>query len=884
MRLKTTLNYRSLSKRLSFKTCVFTLILCCNYGVFSQTRTTPGVPQTFTITSPSALTATFSTNLIPGDIVELANGTYSSSATMKINGVGTEALPITYKPATPGGVTFTGGQTMDIGGDWCIVEGFRWKGGVGTSNFIEFRDGTNYAYNSILKNCVVDGVTVSGGINPLNGVSTKHNWLVLYGANNTVINCSFLNKNTSGNMILAEYQFNASADGSGTPNTRCDVVGHKILNNYFYNYSKIDATATNSGDSEAIRIGTSEYQNVNSNAIVQNNYFVQADGENEIITNKSKGNSYINNTFRKCRGSLVLRHGSHTTVNGNYFLGENIEGTGGIRIVDSNQSIRNNYIQDCITTTDNAIWNNGITFLGGNDTSAVDCSSTSMTNGYQKVQNIDVSNNTIVNTNAPLFFNINTGTTKPLGTVSNNLIYFASGNSNITPVITGNTTSPIAMGTGLTYSGNEYSGTTLGETTYTGFSENTGISANTSGEIFTFTGAAVKGADMGVYTPITDGMVGYGIGACFVNNTGDLITGGDCNVVIPESLIVSTLPTLTYEAISNDVTVTANIGWTAVSNDAWITTVNPNSGSGDATVSITVTENTGTESRTGTVTFTGTGADTIVRTLTITQDAPPPPDPREGLNLINVNASDVEAVFACHEETPAYGHTKDNPMGDSLDKNPDTQWAGSAALGGCVDYVSIIYDLKGAFDLDLVDIATTSGKTYNLQIWVSSTVPDAPATYPADGDFILAYPSSGFFQISTTPTVKVPYTISPTAAGTRYVKIVGDGQPAGSRYTTIHEIEFYGNSSTLSIADKNVNQIKIYPNPVKEFITLKNIKNNVSLVQIFTIDGRKVMEKSVKYSEQEILLDMTPFENGAYILNISNGSETKQSKMIMVSH
>ncbi len=546
MRLKTTLNYRSLIKGLSFKTFVFTLILCCNYGVFSQTRTTPGVPQTFTITSPSALTATYSANLIPGDIVELANGTYSSSATMKINGVGTEALPITYKPATPGGVTFTGGQTMDIGGDYCIVEGFRWKGGVGTSNFIEFRDSTNYAYNSTLQNCVVDGVTVSGGVNPSGGVSVKHNWVVLYGTNNTVINCSFLNKITSGNMILGEYEFNAADD-------RCKVVGHKILNNYFYNYSKIDATATNSGDSEAIRIGTSEFQNVHSDALVQNNYFVSADGENEIITNKSKGNSYINNTFRKCRGSLVLRHGSDTKVNGNYFLGENVEGTGGIRIVDSNQSIRNNYIQDCVTTTDNAIWNNGITFLGGNDASAVDCSLTSMTNGYQKVQNIDVSNNTIVNTNAPLFFNINTGTTKPLGTVSNNLIYFAAGNSNITPVISGNTTSPIAMGTGLTYSGNEYNGTTLGETTYNGFSENTGISANTSGEIFTFTGVAGKGADMGAYTPITDGMVGYGIGACFVNNIGNVISDGDCNVVIPESLIVSTLPTLSYVAGSYDV-------------------------------------------------------------------------------------------------------------------------------------------------------------------------------------------------------------------------------------------------------------------------------------------------------------------------------------------
>ena len=37
-------------------------------------------------------------------------------------------------------------------------------------------------------------------------------------------------------------------------------------------------------DSETIRIGSSNYQNVNSGTTVSNNYFVEADGENEIIT------------------------------------------------------------------------------------------------------------------------------------------------------------------------------------------------------------------------------------------------------------------------------------------------------------------------------------------------------------------------------------------------------------------------------------------------------------------------------------------------------------------------------------------------------------------------------------------------------------------------
>ncbi|WP_372753059.1 chondroitinase-B domain-containing protein [Mariniflexile sp.] len=864
MKLKTTQNWRALFRGRNFKTCIFTLIVFCHYNVFSQT--------THYISNPNQLTAVFSSTLAPGDTVIFADGTYSNSATMRFNGVGTASNPITLKAATPGGVKFTGGQTLKIGGDYCIIDGFHWKGGNGASNFIEFRDSSNYAYNSVLQNCVVDGLQVSGGTPTFDGTkytSVKHNWVVLYGTNNTVINCSFMNKTSSGNMILAEYQFNASPDGTGTPNTRCENVGHIISNNYFYNYAKINSDWTNSGDSEAIRIGTSEYQNVNSNVTVQNNYFVQADGENEIITNKSKGNSYINNTFRRCRGSLVLRHGSHTTVNGNYFLGENIEGTGGIRIVDSYQTITNNYIQDCVNVLDQAQWNNGITFLGGSATNAYACSvSSGLGNGYQKVTDLNLSNNTIVNTNSPLYYNVAQGTTDPTGIVSNNLIYFTNGNQNITPVINADYS---GLGTALTYSGNVYAGTTLGATN-PNFSEQAGITATASGEIFTFSGATGKGADMGAYLPITDDMVGHTIGACFVNNLGVNITDGDCNIVIPQSLIVGSLSTLSDAAGSYDVSVTANVSWTAVSNNSWIS-ITPNSGSGDATVSVTVTANTDSMERTGSVTFTqDAGGDDIVRTLNITQAAPPPPDPRDGLNLINKLASDAAVAYFSNQEVN--GTSKLNYAVNSLDKDFVTYWAGDRSQDSSGKAI-IIYDLKGAFDLQLVDIATSNGKTYNLQIWVSSNG-------IADEDFTNPFPAGD--MLSNSDATFKAFVLPETAVGTKYVKIIGNGQPAGSNFTSIHEIEFYGTSSSLSVDNNNTSLVKIYPNPVKDLVTLKNIKNNVDLIQVFAIDGRKVMEKTVNYNEQEVTLDMTPFENGAYILNITKGTQFKQSKMIMVSH
>ena len=294
---------------------------------------------------------------------------------------------------------------------------------------------------------------------------------------------------------------------------------------------------------------------------------------------------------------MVLRHGSNATVEGNYFLGENIDGTGGIRIVDSEHTITNNYIQDCITVVDQAKYNNGITFLGGSSNNSVPCTSDNTSSDYQKVENITVSNNTLINTNAPLYYNTDKGSTDPTGTVANNLIYFTPSNQNITDVITGDTATSYAdLGTTLAYTGNVYTGTVLGATN-AGFSEETGIMATADGDIFTFsgTGSAGKGADMGAYAPTTDAMVGYGIGACFLNSIGTMITDGDCTIEIPESITVSSLPLLSPDAGDYDVFVIANVGWTAVSNDTWIT-IDIASGSGDETVSVSVTENGDTSS------------------------------------------------------------------------------------------------------------------------------------------------------------------------------------------------------------------------------------------------------------------------------------------------
>lgn len=83
-----------------------------------------------------------------------------------------------------------------------------------------------------------------------------------------------------------------------------------------------------------------------SNSVIEDNLFIRCNGEAEIISVKSNGNVIRRNTFRACKGSLVLRHGDDNVVTGNFFFGEGDKDSGGVRLQGTGQIIANNYFQD----------------------------------------------------------------------------------------------------------------------------------------------------------------------------------------------------------------------------------------------------------------------------------------------------------------------------------------------------------------------------------------------------------------------------------------------------------------------------------------------------------------------------------------------------------
>ncbi len=862
-------------------TCFYLLLLAMS--AMGQT--------TYNITDPEALEDNV---YVAGDEIILANGVYSTDARINFLGTGTADNPITFRSESPGGVIFTGGLRMNVAGEYLVIDGFYWNGGVGVNNHIQFRNGTDYAKYSTIQNCTIDGLAPEpDDPSTTDDESTsKHRWVVLYGQYNNVVNCSFLNKRSPGALVLVELTYNVGG-GDAT-------AGHQILNNYFYNYEKRDSSTQNAGDSETIRVGASSYQAFNANVNVQGNYFNKSDGENEIITNKSANNIYKNNTFRACRGSLVLRHGANATVEGNYFLGENVEGTGGVRISDSNHLIFNNYFQDLINVNAQAQWNNGITFLGGSDTSG------GSSNGYQKTDNVLITHNTFYNVNSPLYFNTSKGSTDPTGTFSNNLFY-----TTLTSIITGDFSS---LGSGLTFENNIYEGTSLGASLTTsefsmgsiGFSadgesflpSNSGDAADsaiaTSPEIlFDIAGLnrPSTGKDIGAnevsgatgttsFSPHTDSDVGGAIGSCFVGAQGVLLSVTSCTIPSVETLYVSELSEFPIAGGSQTLSITANIDWTAVASDSWIS-IDPNSGSGSGTADVTATENTSITERNGTVTFTKVGG-TLSRVVNVSQAAP---DIMDLYSLINTGEADDPVTIHSFSKEEVNGTTKFNYASNTLDKNNSSVWAADdgAVLSG--DYKGdgeyIIYDLGDEYVLDFMRFSTTNkSDSFGFQIWVSTTGTDP-------SDFTKALPTSGDMLLTATSTTEFnSYEIT---ANARYVKVMGFGRfnSAGNTRTSvwsaIGEIEFFGESVSLSIDENLSKKVSMYPMPSKGIL---NIISEIAIqeIEVYSLDGRRVMHEVSRTPKLVLSIDTSLLSNGSYVIRFASENSQILSKMLVVAH
>lgn len=261
-------------------------------------------------------------NLEPGDTLVMANGTWDN-VELVFKGEGKADLPITLRAQTPGKVIISGESSLSFSGEHLVIDGLVFKNGfTPTGEVIAFRTAHDEVANhSRLTNVVIDNFS-----NPQRQLSDL--WVAIYGKNNRFDHNTLLNKRNRGVTVAVRLNSDISRKNN-----------HILEYNYFGPRQVLGA---NGG--ETLRVGTSHYSREYSNTLVQNNYFDRTNGEHEIISNKSSGNTFRSNVFFETQGTLTMRHGHYTKVENNYFLGNRKPNTGGIRIINENQTVNNNYM------------------------------------------------------------------------------------------------------------------------------------------------------------------------------------------------------------------------------------------------------------------------------------------------------------------------------------------------------------------------------------------------------------------------------------------------------------------------------------------------------------------------------------------------------------
>jgi hypothetical protein len=264
---------------------------------------------TYTVSSLAALQTQIN-SAVPGDIIVVANGTYTSSALITINKVGTAAEPILIRAETIGGVEINGSAGFRFASPaaYVTIQGFK----LTHASAINLPTGTHHCRltRNIIELAIPAGTDVS--------------YVNIAGDDHQIDYNELRNKSTLGEML--------DITGAGSQVARRLWVHH----NYFH-----DFTSPGGNGAETIRWGLSGLSLSNGEGICEYNLFVRCTGENEMISNKSSGNTFRYNTVLDSPGGEISqRHGDNCLYYGNY-----MRNTAGMRVYGDSHQIFSNYLE-----------------------------------------------------------------------------------------------------------------------------------------------------------------------------------------------------------------------------------------------------------------------------------------------------------------------------------------------------------------------------------------------------------------------------------------------------------------------------------------------------------------------------------------------------------
>jgi len=299
--------------------------------------------------------------LRPGDIIELADGSYDTGG-ISIESSGTVHKPIIIRAAHNGQAVLAGESYFTLRrAAHIVIQGFHFTSDRYTAIKLEACNNIRITRNTFQ-------LTESEGENG--------KWVYIGGVwddatamshHNRVDHNTFRDKHQLGNFITIDGGDNVSQH---------DRIDH----NYFYNIGP-----RHDNEMEAIRVGWSQLSLTDGFTVIEYNLFEDCDGDPEIVSIKSGKDTVRYNTIKESQGTVSLRHGDGSVVHGNYFLGNGKSGTGGVRVYARYHKIYNNYFEGLTGDT----WDAAITLTNGD-------TDTGSLSAHWRIDGVIIVNNTLV--------------------------------------------------------------------------------------------------------------------------------------------------------------------------------------------------------------------------------------------------------------------------------------------------------------------------------------------------------------------------------------------------------------------------------------------------------------------------------------------------------
>jgi hypothetical protein len=262
---------------------------------------------TYYVNSIAGLTSRINAALL-GDEIVVSNGVYTTIAPVGIDRAGAEAKRLIIRAETIGGVEITGthGFSLNRGAAYVTVQGFKFTHAAS----INLNRGAHHC--RLTRNIIELNIPAGADVSYVN----------ILGDDMEIDRNELRNKSTLGNML----------DVTGTDGQVARRLW--VHHNYFH-----DFTSAGGNGAETIRWGLSGLSLSTGSGLCEYNLFVRCNGENEMISNKSSGNTYRYNTVIDSR-EISQRHGNDCRYYGNY-----LKKSGGLRVYGDRHKIFNNYLE-----------------------------------------------------------------------------------------------------------------------------------------------------------------------------------------------------------------------------------------------------------------------------------------------------------------------------------------------------------------------------------------------------------------------------------------------------------------------------------------------------------------------------------------------------------